>query len=163
MWYIILLVIVYAAGHGIYLYNNDAKIKSKCKGKWVGDIIIIIVDQVWENHKSWYNNSDLEDSVEDIKKDTVKVVSQVTVKASELLIDAKEEAAEVVAKAKAVVAKVAQVKSPLKDIKKPSASNSEHPKGWKVNKAMPSNSRTTVNHWEGEYPKGWKAKTAKKK
>lgn len=118
MWYIILLVIVYAAGHGVYLYNNDAKIKAKCKGKWVGDSILIVANQVWENHKFWYKDSNLEDTVEDIKKDSVRVVSQAKTKAKEVVQDITEEVIEVAAQAKEKIKKTKPVKTDKKVTKK---------------------------------------------
>lgn len=118
MWYIILLVLVYAAGHGVYLYNNDAKIKAKCKGKWVGDSILIVANQVWENHKFWYKDSNLEDTVEDIKKDSVKVVAQAKTKAKEVVQDITEEVIEVAAQAKEKIEKAKPVKTDKKSTKK---------------------------------------------
>jgi hypothetical protein len=62
-------VLAYVAGQCVFIYNNDAKMKTKCKGKSFADVCGILLTQVWENHKFWYKDSQLEDIVEEVKHD----------------------------------------------------------------------------------------------
>jgi hypothetical protein len=117
-------------------------LRAKIKDKSLGDTIGALISKVIENHKFWYKDSDLEDVVEDVKRDGAKVVAKAKAKAADIVADAKEEVADAtqiaqqaVAKAKEefAKAKVAPVKFSKKEDKK------------SVAKASASNSGTVVN------------------
>jgi hypothetical protein len=133
---IILIVVVYLVAQCVYVYNTDAKLRAKIKDKSWGETIGALLSKVIDNHKFWYKDSDLEDVVEDIKKDGAKVVAKAKVKGAELIADAKEEATEVVAVAKKTVAKakaeVAKAKAKAAPAKKSAAKAPA-----KVNKSAP--------------------------
>ncbi len=138
---IILIVVVYLVAQCIYVYNTDAKLRAKIKDKSLGEMIGAMLSKVIDNHKFWYKDSDLEDAVEDIKRDGAKVVAKAKAKAADVVADVKEEAAEAVAVAKKIVA--SNSKSPRGGKAKAEVAKAKTPT--KVNKAAP------------------KAKTAKKK
>jgi len=132
IWFIIRLLIAYVVGQAVYIYNSDAKIRAKCKAKSWLDAIGILLITVWEKHKFWYKDSDLEDIVDEARANGVDLAKQAKAQAVEAVSELEDKAHEVVANAKAQVTKATKKTAAAKKStakKAPAKVNKAAPKG----------------------------------
>lgn len=116
----------------------------------------MIATQIWDNHKFWYKDSEVEDIVQWVAKDGAQVVSQAKVAWAQIMSDVVHEAHDVMKQAKEMVEEEDkdQTSSHSKQTTKPSVT--------KPSKKSESKTTKTPSH-KTETSKNWKTKSTTKK